>query len=56
MPTCAEVKVRTDRHLDDVRARIADLRRIEAVLAQTTAQCSGADLPICPVLESLAER
>lgn len=55
VPTCAEVKARTDRHLADVRAKIADLVRIEVVLAQTAAQCSGADVPICPVLQSLAE-
>lgn len=54
VPTCAEVKARTDRHLTDVRAKIADLRRIEAALAKTAAQCSGADVPHCPVLETLA--
>ena len=31
-PTCAEVKDRTDRHLADIRAKIADLQRMEAVL------------------------
>ena len=54
VPTCAEVKARTDRHLADVRARISDLRRIEGVLAQTAAQCTGADVPACPVLDTLA--
>lgn len=52
--TCAEVKERTDRHLADVRAKIADLKRIEKVLAATAAQCSGEDVPECPVLEALA--
>lgn len=52
--TCAEVKERTERHLADVRAKIADLRRIEKVLAATAAQCSGDDVPECPVLEALA--
>lgn len=52
--TCAEVKARTERHLDDVRSRIADLRRIERVLAQTAQQCSGDMVPECPVLEALA--
>lgn len=28
-PSCAEVKDRTDRHLADIRAKIADLRRME---------------------------
>ena len=52
-PTCAEVKERTERHLADVRGKIADLRRIEKVLSVTAAQCSGEDVPECPVLETL---
>lgn len=51
--TCAEVKERTERHLADVREKIADLRRIERVLAETAAKCSGAEVPDCPVLEAL---
>src|SRR3546814_6534997 len=39
--TCVEVKARTELHLADVRAKIADLRRIETILAKTAAQCSG---------------
>ena len=52
-PTCAEVKARTERHLDVIRAKIADLKRIEAVLAQTAARCSGRKVPTCPVLDVL---
>lgn len=52
--TCAEVKARTERHMADVRAKIADLRRIERVLATTAARCSGEAVPECPVLEALA--
>lgn len=52
--TCGEVKALTERHLSDVRRKIADLRRIEKVLAATAAQCSGEDVPECPVLEALA--
>lgn len=53
-PDCAAVRDRTERHLADVRARIADLKRIEVVLARTAALCSGAQVPECPVLEALA--
>lgn len=35
----------TEHHLSDVRRKIADLRRIEDVLAATAAQCSGEDVP-----------
>ncbi|PJK29205.1 MerR family transcriptional regulator [Minwuia thermotolerans] len=53
--TCAEVKERTERHLADVRAKIADLKRIEQVLADTSARCSGDRIPECPVLDALTE-
>lgn len=52
--TCGEVKARTDHHLTDVRAKIADLRRIEKILAQTAAKCSGGAAPKCPILDALA--
>lgn len=52
--TCAEVKTRTELHLADVRAKIADLKRIETVLAATAAQCSGEQAPDCPILDALA--
>lgn len=52
--TCAEVKARTELHLADVRAKIVDLRRIEVILAETAAQCSGDAVPQCAVLDALA--
>lgn len=51
--TCGEVRARTERHLSDVRAKIADLRRIETVLARTAAKCSGDAAPECPILDAL---
>jgi MerR family mercuric resistance operon transcriptional regulator len=51
--TCGEVKQRTELHLADVRGKIADLQRIERVLSSTAAQCSGRDVPDCPILEAL---
>ena len=53
--TCAEVKERTELHLADVRSKIADLRRIEAVLATTAPRCSGKDVPQCPILTVLSD-
>ncbi len=52
--TCAEVHERTLAHLSDVRARITDLKRIESVLEETAAKCSGEDVPECPVLDALS--
>ena len=53
--TCAEVKLRTERHLVDIRAKIADLQRIETVLEETAARCTGDETPDCPILETLAD-
>jgi MerR family mercuric resistance operon transcriptional regulator len=52
--TCAEVKERTEKHLAGVRSKIANLKRIEKVLARTASQCSGDKVPECPVLDALA--
>lgn len=52
--SCAEVRSMTLRHLSDVQARIADLKRLERVLKRTVAACSGDDAPDCPVIDALA--
>jgi MerR family transcriptional regulator, mercuric resistance operon regulatory protein len=51
--SCAQVRVIAARHLEDVRARIGDLERLERVLAKTIRQCSGKAVPECPVLDVL---
>lgn len=54
LQTCAEVQILGQEKLDDVRTKISDLQRIEKVLAETLAQCTGEDVPDCAVLEALA--
>lgn len=51
--TCAQVKERTENHLAGVRAKIADLKRIEKVLFDTASKCSGRKIPECPMLDAL---
>lgn len=53
--TCGEVQALANTHLTSVRAKIADLRRIEHVLSSTVAQCTGDDVPDCPVIDALTE-
>jgi MerR family mercuric resistance operon transcriptional regulator len=53
---CAEARTVAAAHLDDVRAKIADLRRMERVLRDVDAKCAGADLPECPLIETLFGR
>lgn len=51
--TCAEVQALGQEHLDAVRGRIADLRRIETALADLVGRCTGAETPDCSMLEAL---
>lgn len=51
--SCAEVRTVAARHLGDIRAKIADLRKLERLLAETIAKCSGRKVPDCPVIDIL---
>ncbi len=51
--TCAEVRDLAAAHLKDVRARVADLKRMERVLADSVRACdAGQDLG-CPLIDTL---
>ncbi len=51
--TCGEVKSVTDRHLDDVRRKIADLKNLERTLKKIGAACAGGQVPDCPIIDAL---
>jgi len=51
--TCDEVRERTMSHVQDVRQKIADLRRMEAMLMDISAQCTGGPTPACPIIDAL---
>lgn len=51
--SCREVREIATNHLDDVRAKINDLRKLERLLTKTVAQCTGSTAPECPVLDIL---
>jgi MerR family transcriptional regulator, mercuric resistance operon regulatory protein len=51
---CTEVQTLTAAHLAEVRAKIEDLRKLEAILAAAVERCSTASAPACPVLDLLA--
>jgi MerR family mercuric resistance operon transcriptional regulator len=51
--SCAQVKRITVHHLQGVRAKVADLRKIERVLRQMAAQCDGGRVPKCAVIDAL---
>jgi MerR family mercuric resistance operon transcriptional regulator len=54
--SCGEVRDIATRHRDDIRAKIADLRKLERLLSKTVARCSGRTAPDCPVLDILDVR
>ena len=54
--TCAEVNALAVRHLEDVRTKIADLRRLEKTLKSVSDQCSGDTAPACPIIAELFDR
>jgi MerR family mercuric resistance operon transcriptional regulator len=53
--TCAEVQIIAEDHLTDVQAKIADLQRIERVLSDTVARCTGDAAPECAVIDALLD-
>lgn len=53
--TCGGVLTLTQRHLDDIRAKIRDLSRLERTLADMSAGCEGGDVLQCPVMDALLE-
>jgi MerR family transcriptional regulator, mercuric resistance operon regulatory protein len=51
--SCREVREIATHHLEDIRAKLRDLRKLERLLAKTVARCSGKMAPDCPVLDIL---
>lgn len=50
---CAEARDVAAVHLADIRAKIADLRRMKRVFESVVAQCGDGTLPECPLIETL---
>ncbi len=51
--SCERVKHLADSHLKDIRSKIRDLQRMEKTLGKLSRQCSGNDVPECPIIEAL---
>lgn len=52
--TCDEVRELAGAHLAQVRAKLADLRRMERVLSDLVRSCHGSTVPECLLLETLS--
>jgi MerR family mercuric resistance operon transcriptional regulator len=51
--TCAEVERLARDHVREIRRKIADLRKLESVFGTMAAQCSGDEVPECPIIDAL---
>jgi len=51
---CVTVQALAEQHLHSVRAKLADLTKIESALANLVTQCGTRPNNCCPVVESLA--
>ncbi|WGH79965.1 Cu(I)-responsive transcriptional regulator [Jannaschia ovalis] len=49
----AEVKAIAQAHLDEIARKIADLRDMQATLADLVSRCAGDDRPDCPILRAM---
>jgi MerR family mercuric resistance operon transcriptional regulator len=52
--TCRQAREVAARHLAEIRTKIADLRAMEQVLAETVARCDAGDFVGCPVIKALS--
>ena len=51
--SCVQVRDIASRHLADIREKIADLEKLEALLSKTIRRCSGRTVPDCPIIDVL---
>jgi len=52
---CAEVRQLAANHLGDVRAKIADLRAMERILADAVRRCDEGESARCPLIDALSK-
>ena len=51
--SCTAVRDLATGHLNDVRGKIADLKKMERILHGMVLQCADGTLPECPLIETL---
>ncbi len=51
--TCAEVRDISIAHVDEVRRKIEDLRRLEETMRAMIKECDGGAVPECPIIDAL---
>lgn len=51
--SCERVQHVATEHVVSIRRKMADLRRMERTLKELVGQCSGEDVPECPIIQAL---
>jgi MerR family mercuric resistance operon transcriptional regulator len=51
--SCREVREIAAHHLEGIRSKLHDLKKLERLLTTTVSRCSGTMAPDCPVLDIL---
>ena len=51
---CADVYALTTQHLEVVKRKIADLRKLQRILTDTAARCARDASPDCPIIEAMS--
>ncbi len=51
--SCERVNAIAEHHLQDINAKITDLRKMQRTLSELAGRCSGDDVPDCPIIEEL---
>lgn len=51
--SCEAVKTLAEEQLRDIDTRIRDLRKMQRTLTELAGQCSGDDVPECPMIDDL---
>ena len=51
--SCERVKMIAEEHLQEIKSKIADLRKMQRTLSDLASRCSGEDVPDCPIIQVL---
>jgi len=53
--TCADVNTIAAKHLQDIKQKIRDLKKLEKTLSKIASQCTSETVPECPIIDALFE-
>jgi len=53
--TCSDVKTITMEHVENIRQKISDLKKLEKTLTHIASLCAGDATPECPIIDALFE-